>query len=700
MAKLFNWYFIDTKAEFVANIPSAENTNMYFIKDTKEIFRGNESFSGSVNLYTGELGSIVNPAVNKLYVNSDTLQGSIYNGTSWVTVIRPVSDTVTTDGADPVSSKAVISYVTAALESFSTSKDTIKDVDWDSTDVSLTITKGDGSTEIIDFDGIGVSLSYAKETGALTLLDKAGTQLGDAIQLDLERFVKSGEYDVDNKNIILYFDDDKTEKVEIPVGELIDIYTAEGDNAIDLSVGTGNVIKGTIKISSTDGNAIEVKDDGLYVTPTDISGKIDKVDGAVEGNIATLAADGSLVDSGMQFDDILPNNHVYTGSTLEEAINGVTAIKGDVAIVKTPIGETGKFERKVYTYDYETTHNAEGEIVTTETLSWIPFDEQYNADNVILAEDLIATTKIGVLQTLTNGQVTVAKAGSSIKQAIQAIVAKESNPSVAWPVVSFSDQTVFKAYEVGTKVTPKVTASLSSGTYSYGSIKDDTGVVSTGTSANVTAKSWAFSDSASTASDSVTVSGATATYPEITVEEGTSYKVTATATINNSEYTPITNMKNPVASLKITEDNANGGNASSNSKKTMTPSATTGTITGYRNCFYGTVTSKGDVTSDVIRALTATNAAVKAGTSFNLSIPVGTMRAIIAYPADASGLSAATILASVKDANASDAQVNSAFTLMTVSVEGASAGYAKNYKVFVKDWAEAVTTANTYKVTL
>ena len=700
MAKLFNWYFIDTKAEFLANLPDAENTNMYFIKDTKEIFRGNESFSGSVNLYSGELGSITNPAANKLYVNSDTLKGSIYNGTSWVTVIRPVSDTVTEDGADPVSSKAVIEYVSNALEAFSTSEDTIKTVEWDSTDVSLTITKGDDSTQTIDFDGLGVSLSYNSETGALTLLDRNGDQLGDAISLDLERFVKSGEYDTVNKNIVLYFDEDKTEKVEIPVGDLIDTYTAEGDNAIELSVDSGNVIKGAIKISKTDGNKLEVKDDGLYVTPTDISGKVDKVEGAVEGNIATLDADGNLVDSGMQFDDILPNNHVYTGATLEEAINGITAIKGDVAIVKTPIGDTGKFERKVYTYDYETTHNEDGDVVTSESLSWIAFDEQYNADNVILAEDLIATTKIGVLQTLTNGQVTVAKAGSSIKQAIQAIVAKESNPTVTWPVVSFSDQTAFKAYEVGTKVTPKVTASLSAGTYSYGSIKDDTGAVSTGTSANVTAKSWAFSDTASTASDDVTVSGATATYPEITVEEATSYSVTATATINNSEYTPITNMKNPVTSLKITEDNANGGNASGNSKKTMTPAATTSAITGYRNCFYGTVTSKGDVTSDVIRALTATGAAVQSGTAFDLSIPVGTMRAIIAYPADAKNLSGATMLASVKDANASDAQVNSAFTLMTVSVEGASTGYAKNYKVFVKDWAEAVTTANTYKVTL
>jgi hypothetical protein len=38
-----------------------------------------------------------------------------------------------------------------------------------------------------------------------------------------------------------------------------------------------------------------------------------------------------------------------------------------------------------------------------------------------------------------------------------------------------------------------------------------------------------------------------------------------------------------------------------------------------------------------------------------MSIPVGTLRAVIAYPANATGLTERTELNSVKDANASDA---------------------------------------------
>ena len=73
------------------------------------------------------------------------------------------------------------------------------------------------------------------------------------------------------------------------------------------------------------------------------------------------------------------------------------------------------------------------------------------------------------------------------------------------------------------------------------------------------------------------------------------------------------------------------------------------------------------------------------------------MRAYVAYPASATTL---TALSSVKDANASDAQISSAFNMITLDVEGANGYDAVSYKVFYKDFAEAVTVANTYKVTL
>ena len=56
-----------------------------------------------------------------------------------------------------------------------------------------------------------------------------------------------------------------------------------------------------VNVSAAAGNALTLKDDGLYVpTPeeVDISGKADKVTGATTGNLAALDGEGNLTDSG------------------------------------------------------------------------------------------------------------------------------------------------------------------------------------------------------------------------------------------------------------------------------------------------------------------------------------------------------------------------------------------------------------------
>ena len=67
-----------------------------------------------------------------------------------------------------------------------------------------------------------------------------------------------------------------------------------GDNSINVN---GYVIK--VNISAVTGNLLELKSDGLYVGSDDT--KADKVANATAGNIATLDANGNLVDSGVTF---------------------------------------------------------------------------------------------------------------------------------------------------------------------------------------------------------------------------------------------------------------------------------------------------------------------------------------------------------------------------------------------------------------
>ena len=651
---MMNWHIV-TSAEYAAGVK--RESSLYFISDTHEIYRGEVPFTESVIMYT-EL-PVTGIAVNRLYINSATLEGKVYDGTSWTTVIRPITDTVTADGVNPVSGKAVAAYVAAEVAKISASGEVVSALTWDSAEHLLAVTKGNGDVQNIIFEGLGVNLTYKAASGELQLEDAKGTAIGDAIKLDLERFVSSGEYDAETSSIILYFDAEKTESVTIPVGELVDTYTAEGDKAIDLKV-ESNVVKGSIKISTESGNTIIVKDDGLYVAATDISGKMDKVADGVEGNILVLDADGNAADSGKSFDDIVPNNKVYIGTTFDEAVTGVTPVKNDVVVVRSKIGETDKYQRVAYIYDGET---------------WIPMDENYSADNVYFSSDLVTTAAIGNV-TLTNGQATIAAAGKSLKQVWDSIFIQEKNPKITQPSVSLtvkangttitSTATTYD-FEAGTTVTPSYSATLNPGKYEFNENNGATGI---------TASSWEISDT-----DGHTASTNSGSFDSFVVEDGESYKITAKANYDASTITPVTNTGNDYTAGII-------GAGSKSSTQTYA-------IQAHRKCFYGTTTDKAEITSDVIRSLVGkSTGAVAAGTNFNITVPVGAMRVIFAYPAT---ISAAT---SVKDGNASDAQILSSFKTTTIDVEGVDGYDAISYRVYYMERAEANTKENTYKVTI
>ena len=101
---MMNWHIVSTKAEFIAGSPV--DTDLYFIADTHEIYRGSESYTQPIVLYADNLPT-EGIAVNALYINSTTLKGDVYNGTSWTTVLKPLVTTVEPDGDSPVTGSAV-----------------------------------------------------------------------------------------------------------------------------------------------------------------------------------------------------------------------------------------------------------------------------------------------------------------------------------------------------------------------------------------------------------------------------------------------------------------------------------------------------------------------------------------------------------------------------------------------------------------
>lgn len=331
-------------------------------------------------------------------------------------------------------------------------------------------------------------------------------------------------------------------------------------------------------------------------------------------------------------------------TAIANAVGDAVLQSGDIAIIKRVIASE-KYEYTAYVYN---------------GISWCAMDGNYNAENVYFDKDLVTTSAVGNI-TLTNGQATIATAGKNLKQVFDTIFVKEKNPSITQPSVTVSLQGA-GAKEVGTKVTPSYTAKFNAGGYEFGPA----------TGCSIT--SWSVTDT----NNAGPLNTATGSFAEITVADDTDYKVTATGNFSEGAI-PVTNVGNEYVAGKITAGSK---------------SATSSAITGYRNSFYGTLTEKGELTSDIIRSLKKSNKALINGNSFDITIPVGAKRVVFAYPATLRDVT------SVKDVNGLNAEISGAFTKSTLSVEGLNNFQGINYKVYVTDFAEAVATANTYKVTI
>lgn len=329
-------------------------------------------------------------------------------------------------------------------------------------------------------------------------------------------------------------------------------------------------------------------------------------------------------------------------AALTRVIGEAELVKGDIGVVKKLI-HNDKYEYTAYYYD----------------TTWKALDGNYNAENVYFDKNLLTTSAIGNI-TLSNGQATIPAQGKNLKQVFDTIFVAEKNPSTTQPSVSVSLPQA-KAYEVGMKVTPSYTATLNAGSYTYG---PPTGI---------TATSWTISDT-----NSNNATSNTGSFSEITIEDGTNYKITAVAQYENGAI-PVTNTGNPYPAGQIKKGSKTGAS---------------GVITGYRNSFYGTLEAKTEPDSGVIRGLAKSNKALTNGAKFTVSIPVNALRVIIAYPATLRDVT------SILDVNGMNAEIKSSFVKTTKSVADAAGTNPIDYKVFTLDFAKANDTQNSYSVTI
>lgn len=280
----------------------------------------------------------------------------------------------------------------------------------------------------------------------------------------------------------------------------------------------------------------------------------------------------------------------------------------------------------------------------------------------VFDKDLTLTREFGKYKPDSTGSVTVPSNGKTMEELLLDAFSEEKNPTTTKPSISLSNVGAFKAYEVGSTVTPSYTITFNAGSYTYGPA---TGVSATGYSAT-------FNGETKTTN--------TGSFTQITVEDNTNLRMSAYATYGDGAV-PVTNLGNAYSAGQI--------------KAGTTDTKYSSYITGYRNSFYGTMSEKSTVDSDAIRALSGVSGkALANGASFTVSIPVGALRVVIAYPATLRDVT------SIQDNNDSMSNIVSSFTKSTVSVEGANGATAIDYKVFAMDFANPYDTTNKYTVTI
>lgn len=320
--------------------------------------------------------------------------------------------------------------------------------------------------------------------------------------------------------------------------------------------------------------------------------------------------------------------------------------EGDMAIVKSTIGEAVTYTAYVYNDS-----------------KWQAMNGNYNANNVYFDKDLFTTTEIGYV-TLQNGSAHIPTTGKNLTDTWEQIFVKEQNPTVTPPAVSFNQVTT-GSFEVGTSVTPSYDAKMSAGSYSYGP------------ATGLTAKSWNVNlRKGNTSVQNKTT--AKDTFTAIVLTDGDSYAINAEASYDDAAV-PVTNKGKAYAAGQIKAGKVN---------------KTSGTISCYRNTFYGTTANKDSLDSPTIRALTKTNKALKPGDSVTVALPTGAVRVVFAYPATLRDIT------SVKDINGLNAEIVSAFKKETITVAGAGNDAGISYKVFTTEFAAPLESTNSYKVTI
>ena len=162
---------------------------------------------------------------------------------------------------------------------------------------------------------------------------------------------------------------------------LLDTYTGGNTSTAKVTV-DGKEITVAVNVSKATDNALQVKEDGLFVPKAevvDISGKADKVADATEGNFAGLDANGNLSDSGKKASDFVSaeaGKRLMTDAESEK-LGGIAegATKVEASVTNGNIKVNGE-EKTVYTLPETVLHGSDISDYTAEEIAALLADDE------------------------------------------------------------------------------------------------------------------------------------------------------------------------------------------------------------------------------------------------------------------------------------------------------------------------------------
>lgn len=295
---------------------SKDANTLYFTSDTGKVFKGTADMTKSV-IVTDAIPAVADAILDKLYIDSASFEAKItVDGSNWIIL----SPGYLTDGANWASADSkkfatiglIKKGISSAVEAISLN------TTFDSTSGTVKVGEGEGAT----LSGIAHGVAYDDSLLKITIPQYGQEDL--VINIPKDKFVTAGKYyedypetDPTHHKVIVLTIDNQDEPVIIPAEAFVNIYTADNTaKNLVVTISDDNKISAQLIIDPASGNALRYSDAGFMV---DISGKLDKLSGALGQKLLISNTDGTISESGYG----IQTEGDITDSTSDLAVNKV-----------------------------------------------------------------------------------------------------------------------------------------------------------------------------------------------------------------------------------------------------------------------------------------------------------------------------------------------------------------------------------------